>query len=174
MRRLNRLADVFPVLLERLCPEGPPSTNIGLTDSQPGVLAQQSRRFQAKVARQELANSGYCPAKKLYYHGVKIHLIGDYRPGTLPLPRSIGVTPAGMNDGPAVASVAPALAYRELYSDKAYQYGCFCPTPRKGKTSPSPCFVRCVRSYRKRKSRHGLVRNRSVSVMRRWGCTKVS
>lgn len=122
VRRLNRLADVFPVLLERLCPEGPPSTDIGLTDSQPVVLAQQSRRFKAKVARQELANSGYCPAKKLYYHGVKIHVVGDYRPGTLPLPRYIGVTPAGMNDGPAVESVAPTLAYRELYADKAYEY----------------------------------------------------
>ena len=47
-------------------------------------------------------------------------------------------------------------------------------TPRKGKTSPAPCFVRCVTSYRKRKSGHGRVRNGTVSVMRRWGCTKVS
>ena len=122
VRRLNRLADVFPVLLERLCPEGPPAIAIGLTDSQPVVLAQQSRRFKAKVARQELANSGYCPAKKLYYHGVKIHVVGDHRPGTPPLPRYIGVIPAGMNDGPAVESVAPTLAYRELYADKAYEY----------------------------------------------------
>ena len=86
------------------------------------ILAQQSRRFKAKVARQELANSGYCPAKKLYYHGVKIHFVGDRRPGTLPLPRYIGVTPAGMNDGPAVAILAPVLAYREIYADKAYEY----------------------------------------------------
>ena len=69
-----------------------------------------------------MANNGYCPAKKLYYHGVKIHVVGDYRPGTLPLPRYIGVTPAGMNDGPAVEIVAPTLAYRELYADKAYEY----------------------------------------------------
>jgi hypothetical protein len=79
VRRLNWLAEVFPVLWERLCPAGPLSTDIGLTDSQPVVLAQQSRRFKAKVARQELANSGYCPAKKLYYQGVKIHVIGDCR-----------------------------------------------------------------------------------------------
>ncbi len=52
--------------------------------------------------------------------------------------------------------------------------GYFCPTPRKGKTSPAPCFVRCATSYRKRKSGHGRVRNGTVSVMRRWGCTKVS
>ncbi len=122
VRRLNRLAEVFPPLLERLCPEGPPSTRIGLVDSQPVVLAQQSRRFKAKVARQELANSGYCPAKKLYYHGLKIHVVGDYRPGTLPLPRYIGVTPAGMNDGPVLEAISPVLAYRELYSDKAYEY----------------------------------------------------
>ena len=63
VRRLNRLAEVFPALLERLCPEGPPPTGIGLIDSQPVILAQQSRRFNAKVARQELANSGYCPTK---------------------------------------------------------------------------------------------------------------
>lgn len=122
VRRLNRLADVFPALLERLCPEGSPPTHIGLIDSQPVILAQQSRRFNAKVARQELANSGYCPTKRLYYHGVKIHAIGDYRPGTLPQPRYIGVTPAGMNDGPALEAVAAVLAYRELYSDKAYEY----------------------------------------------------
>ena len=53
---------------------------------------------------------------------MNIHVVGDYRPGTLPLPRSIGVTPAGMNDGPVVESVAPTLAYRELYADKAYEY----------------------------------------------------
>ncbi len=65
------------ILLERLCPEGPPSTDIGLTDFRPTILARQSRRFKAKVARQELANGGYCPAKKLYYHGAKIHVVGD-------------------------------------------------------------------------------------------------
>lgn len=86
------------------------------------IVAQQSRRFNAKVARQELANSGYCSTKKRYHHGVKIHSIGDYRPGTLPLPRHIGATLAGMNDGPALESVAPVLAYWEVYSDKAYEY----------------------------------------------------
>ncbi len=94
-------------------PRRPPRTHIGLIDSQPVILAQQSRRFNAKVARQELANSGYCSTKKLYDHGIKIHAIGDYRPGTLPLPRDIGITPAGMNDGPALEIVAPVLVYRE-------------------------------------------------------------
>ncbi|MGZ8250603.1 IS982 family transposase [Methylomagnum sp.] len=122
VRRLNRLAEVFPPLLARLCPDGPPPTDIGLIDSRPVILAQQGRRFNARVARQELANSGYCPTKNLCHHGVKVHAIGDHRPGTLPLPRYIGVTPAGMSDGPALEAVAPALAYRELCSGKAYEH----------------------------------------------------
>ncbi len=121
VQRLNRLADVFPALLEKLSPAGAPPTPTGVADSLPVVLAQQSRRFTAKIAH-ELANSGYCPTKKLYYHGVKIHAVGDYRPGTLPLPRYIGVTPAGLNDGPVLEQVAPALAYRNLLADKAYEY----------------------------------------------------
>lgn len=71
-------------------------------------------------------------------------------------------------DGGALSSDFGPLILRGVDQ----QIGCFCLTPRKGKTSPSPCFVRCVRSYRKRKSRHGLVRNRSVSVMRHWGVRK--
>lgn len=119
---MNRLAEVFPVFLERLCPEDRLPTHIGLIDSQPVILAQQSRRFNAQVARQELANSGYCPTQKLYSHGVKIHAIGHYRPGALPLPCYIGVTPAGMNDGLALETVASVLTCRELHSDKAYEY----------------------------------------------------
>lgn len=121
VQRLNRLADCFPVLLEKLSPTPGPTTSTGIIDSLPVILAQQSRRFTAKVAR-ELANSGYCPTKKLYYHGVKIHAIGDYRPGMLPLPHYLGVTPAGMNDGHALEQVAPVLTYQNLYADKAYEY----------------------------------------------------
>ncbi|HYE37510.1 transposase [Methylocaldum sp.] len=121
VQRLNRLAEVFPALLDKLSPAGAPAVSTGVADSFPVVLAQQSRRFTAKVAL-EVANSGYCPTKHLYYHGVKVHAIGDYRSGTLPLPRYLGVTPASLNDGPVLEQVAPALAYRNLFADKAYAY----------------------------------------------------
>lgn len=87
----------------------------------PVILARQGRRCNAKVAP-ELASSGYCPTKKLYYHGVKIHLVGDFQSGTLPSPRFIGLAPAGLNDGPALEQVAHVLPYQELYADKAYEY----------------------------------------------------
>jgi hypothetical protein len=48
----------------------------GLADSMPVIMARQSRRYHAKVAP-ELADSGYCPTKNVYYYGVKVHLIGD-------------------------------------------------------------------------------------------------
>lgn len=121
VQRLNRMADCFPSLLERFCETGEAASFAGLADSMPVILARQGRRFNAKVAP-ELANSGYCPTKNLYYYGVKIHLVGDRRPGTLPSPRFIGLAPAGLNDGPALEQVIPALPYEELYADKADEY----------------------------------------------------
>jgi len=85
------------------------------------ILARQGRRFNAKVAP-ELASSGYCPTKQRYYHGVKIHVVGDFQPGTLPSPRCIGLAPAGLNDGPALEQVAHVLPYQERYADKAYDH----------------------------------------------------
>ena len=121
VQRLNRLADCFPALLERFCETSEAASFAGLVESMPVILARRGRRFNAKVAP-ELASSGYCPTKNLYYHGVKIHLIGDLQPGTLPSPRFIGLAPARLNDGPALEQVAHALPYQELYADKAYEY----------------------------------------------------
>lgn len=121
VQRLNRVADCFPSLLERFCETNQSVSMAGLVDSMPVILARQSRRFNAKVAP-ELASSGYCPTKKLYYYGVKIHLVGDRCSGTLPNPRFIGVAPAGLNDGPAFEQIIPVLPYKEVYADKAYEY----------------------------------------------------
>lgn len=120
VQRLNRLADGCPALLERFCATGEVVSYAGLVDAMPVILARQGRRFNAKVAP-ELANSGYCPTKNLYSHGVKRHLIGDCQPGTLPSPRFIGLAPAGLNDGPALEQVAYVLPYQALYADKAYE-----------------------------------------------------
>lgn len=93
VQRLNRLADCFPALLERFCETGETVSFAGLVDSMPVILARQGRRFNAKVAP-ELASSGYCPTKRLYYHGVKVHVVGDVQSGTLPSPRFIGLAPS--------------------------------------------------------------------------------
>lgn len=65
--------------------------------SQPIIMANSSRSSKAKVA-DELANKGYCGSKKIYYYGIKVHILGFKRSGTLPLPEYIGVTPASNHD----------------------------------------------------------------------------
>lgn len=121
VQRLNRLADVFPALLEHWSSTETPAPATGVADSFPVILAQQTRRYTAKVAP-EWAASGYCPTKKLYYHGLKVHVIGDQQPGGLPRLRYVGVTAANLPDGRALEMIAPVLAYENLFADKAYEY----------------------------------------------------
>ncbi|AKH38450.1 MULTISPECIES: hypothetical protein [Nitrosomonas] len=122
VQRLNRVADVFAPLLA-LIQQEQETRNAGqvwLTDSFPVILARQGRRFNACVAKQ-LADSGYCSTKKLYYHGVRVHIIGRRQPGSLPIPEYIGVTGASDHDGKIFDQIRPQLYNNELYGDKAYQ-----------------------------------------------------
>ena len=77
-QKLNKVAEVFAPLLDLVITErehGGCTTGTWLADSFPVALAKHGHRFKAKVAP-ELANSGYCSTKKLYYYGVRVHLIG--------------------------------------------------------------------------------------------------
>jgi hypothetical protein len=91
-----------------------------LMDSFPVALAKQGHRFKAKVAP-ELAASGFCSTKKLYYYGVRVHVVGRAQAGTLPRPEYIGVTGAHAHDGKIFDQIRPALTNNVLYGDKAYQ-----------------------------------------------------
>jgi len=111
VQRLNRIADCFPTLLERFCETRGAASLAGLVDSMPVMLARQGHRFNAKAAP-ELAGGGYCPAKNLHYYGVKIHLVGDFRHGTLPLPRFTGLNWVEEKTGIEIAS--KVRSYRGL------------------------------------------------------------
>lgn len=64
-----------------------------VVDSMPIVMSSGFRSQYSKTAN-EFASQGYCSSKKLYYYGVKFHLIADYRKGTLPAPRLLKTTMA--------------------------------------------------------------------------------
>jgi hypothetical protein len=49
-----------------------------------------------------------------------VHILGLRRPGTLPLPDYIGLTPASDHDLVAFRQIVPQLQGGELYLDKAY------------------------------------------------------
>ncbi len=124
VKRVNRLADVFPVFIEHLQAMLPQhllsKTHYRLIDSMPIILAQRGRRFHAKVAAEIADKNGYCATKKLYYYGVKLHVMGSAQPKTLPIPDKIGITGAGMSDLKAYEAILPEVICYEKFADKAY------------------------------------------------------
>lgn len=122
VQRLNRVAGVFVPLLETLQEAFPDSgvlEEIRLMDAMPIRLAHAKRSGQARVAP-DLANKGYCASKGEYYYGVKVHVLGLRRPGTLPLPDYLGLTPASEHDLSAFRQIVSQLHGGQLYLDKAY------------------------------------------------------
>jgi hypothetical protein len=124
VQRLNRISEVFAPLLEIIQEEQEKSragnTASLLIDSFPVALAKQGHRFKACVAP-ELANHGYCSTKKLYFYGVRVHVIGRRQAGTLPSPEYIGVTEGSYHDGKIFDQIRPELISEEVFGDKAYQ-----------------------------------------------------
>lgn len=125
-QRINQIHDVFVPLIDLITTELMPVTNhplTGLADSMPIIMAQRGRRFHAKVAPEIATKNGYCATKKLYYYGVKLHVLAYQDPGTLPTPVCIGLTNAGMGDRKAFEQILPFLpsCMGNCYADKAYQ-----------------------------------------------------
>ncbi len=90
----------------------------------PIVMAQNNRRFKACIASELADKSGYCAAKNLYYYGVKLHILASYQVGCMPIPESIGLTHAGMNDGKAYELLCndPKVKQYTKFGDKAYPH----------------------------------------------------
>src|SRR5215212_10341765 len=94
-----------------------------LVDSLPVMLAQHGHSYRARVGR-EVADVGYCAAKKTRFHGVRLHLIAQRRPASLPLPSQVWLCAASHHDSQAFLQQQPALVTTELFGDLAY------PTPQ--------------------------------------------
>jgi hypothetical protein len=121
--RLNDLCSSFVVLLDELlrglASITPDATDYVL-DSLPVILAKGTRADAAKVAR-EVANKGYCSSKKLFYHGIKLHLLGRRRPKQLPLPEALALTAAAVHDLTAFRQEVEPPSFGVLFADKAYK-----------------------------------------------------
>jgi len=120
--RLNRLAAVFPRLVELLVhkyeADGVAFTKlIALTDSMPIITCSGKRK--GKVAPQ-LCDKGYNATKKMHYFGLKLHGIGFYRPGILPKIDILQVGPASQHDLEAQRQILENTAGVALFADKAF------------------------------------------------------
>lgn len=121
-KRLNRLAGVFPLLVERVLSQASlEGVDLGtsLGDSMPIIVARKSRAYHAKVAP-TLCNRGYCASKGLDFYGVKLHALGFRRPSQLPLPEHLQISPAAQHDLSAMRQIFPHISNRQLFLDKAY------------------------------------------------------
>ena len=122
VQRLNRFESLFPVLVELILNDFSGSDiiqHIRLIDSMPIIMANEKRSSRAKVAS-HFANKGYCSSKGIYYYGVKVHILGQKRIATLPLPEYIGITPASEHDLLTLNIIIHLLRDVDLYADKAY------------------------------------------------------
>jgi hypothetical protein len=119
-RRLNRLCDAFGVLMTEFFNSlsmGEDKLKVLLGDSFPVITCSHKR--QGKVAT-ELTDKGYCATKKLHYYGVKVHVLGLKRWGTIPFPQYVEVTPASVHDLTALKGVLEKITADAFVLDKAY------------------------------------------------------
>ena len=124
--RLNRLEPTFQtfgrVLSAALGAPRTPEVD-HLVDSVPVMLAQHGHSYGARVGR-EVADIGYCAAKKTRFHGVRLHGIAQRRTSRLPLPSQVWLCAASHHDSKAFIEQQPEIAATSLFGDLAY------PTPQ--------------------------------------------
>jgi len=120
--RLNRLAIVFPYLLNHILGEYAPigiSSKFSLLDSMPIITCSGKRK--GKVAT-EITDKGFCSTKSLYYYGVKLHILGFRAELQLPHPESIIVTYASENDLNVFKDYWSSIKNRVFWGDKIYHH----------------------------------------------------
>lgn len=124
--RLNRLNDLLAHFVTQLCHRFIIAQYLflgerldGVLDSMPIIMARGSRADSAKVAV-EVADKGLCSTKKLWYHGLKLHLLCICNPGTLPVPLQIIATEASAHDNTTFKEeLAPDLPCFRVFADRA-------------------------------------------------------
>jgi len=124
--RLNRLEPSFQtfgaLLSETLATRQTPEVD-HLVDSLPIMLARHGHSYRARVGR-EVADIGFCAAKKTRFHGVRLHCLAQRRVGRLPSPAQVWLCAASHHDSKAFIEQQPELLGTELFGDLAY------PTPQ--------------------------------------------
>jgi hypothetical protein len=124
--RLNRLEPTFQtfgtVLSKALVATHTPEID-HMVDSLPVMLAQHGHSYRPRVGR-EVADVGYCAAKKTRFHGVRLHVIAQRRTRRLPLPAQVWLCAASHHDSKAFIEQQPELPETSLFGDLAY------PTPQ--------------------------------------------
>lgn len=122
VRRLDEMGESLPAFLEILLQQKMHEefkSRMKLIDSFPIIIAGP-KRSNGNSTCSQIADKGYCASKGLYYYGVKLHILGSYRQGQLPLPEFVGLTSASEHDLNAFQSISGELSNVDIFGDKAY------------------------------------------------------
>ena len=117
--RVNKLAPVFAEICTAELKAKPKTSKTYSVDSMPVVVAQGSRSERAETAG-ELCDKGWCASKKMWYYGVKIHILAEERLDYVPVPIEILVTSASEHDLLAGKRLLENAEDIEVFADKAY------------------------------------------------------
>ena len=92
---------------------------VSIVDSMPIVTCKGKNR-EGKVAT-EITSKGYCSTKNMYYYGLKLHMVGQRREGTIPFPEMMAITSASENDLTVFkCECVPYLSGKTVFADKIY------------------------------------------------------
>jgi hypothetical protein len=117
--RVNKLAPVFAELCNAELKTKPITSRTHLADSMPVIVAKGSRSGRAETAS-EFCDKGYCSSKKMWYYGVKIHILSEERSHAIPIPRIIELSKASENDLPNAKFMLENVGQIDVFADKAY------------------------------------------------------
>jgi len=123
VHRINNLGDAFKELVILLQSEqvSTQDERLYLVDSFSIVLAKNNHAYTAKVAT-EIASKSYNATKKMYYHGVKAHVVARKNRNALPDIELLIVDAAGRQDGPIFDELLRPHMFNNLaFADQAYR-----------------------------------------------------
>ncbi len=119
-RRLNRAHEAVAYIYRVLVTHFSAITGHELfVDTFPVVVCQAQHASRSRAA-QPFVSKGYCAAKKKYYIGAKVQLLGRRRSGQMPMPVSYIVATAKDHDLSIAEDSLTELMSAVLYADKAY------------------------------------------------------
>ena len=111
VRRLNQLEPTFQtvgaLLSGALAVRRVPECD-HLIDPLPVMLARHGHSYRARVGR-EVADIGFCAAKKTRFHGVRLQCIAQRRTNRLPLPAQMWLCAASHHDSKAFIEQRPEV-----------------------------------------------------------------
>lgn len=122
VHRVNKLSEACRYFLEIIQSNRVFNDDEGvyLVDSFPIVLAKGQHAYTATVAS-EIASKSYNSTKKMYYYGVKAHVVARSRAKGLPELELLVLDGAGRQDGPVFDQLRLMMHNNLVFADKAYK-----------------------------------------------------